>query len=80
MEVGKVVTYVDPSGKTQDALLVDLYGKFANVVVVNADGANDSLGKNRSELRGVPVREACPCVCELDTYEPPKKKKTKKAA
>ena len=80
MEVGKVVTYVDPSGVTQDALLARLVDGLANVVVVNADGANDSLGKNRSELRGVPVREVAPCVCELDTYEPPKKKKTKKAA
>ena len=78
MEVGKAVTYVDPSGVTQDALLVDLYGDFANLVVVNADGANDSLGKNRSELRGVPVRETAPCVCELDSYESPKKKKSKK--
>ena len=84
MEVGKVVTYVDPIGITQDALLVDLYGQaeggpgFANVVVVNAEGASDSLGKNRSELRNIPVRNVAPCVCELDTYKPPKKKKTKK--
>ncbi len=80
MEVGKAVTYVDPSGATQDALLAKLADGLANVVVVNADGADDVLGKNRAELRGIPVREICPCVCELDTYKPPKKKKTKKAA
>ena len=80
MEVGKAVTYVDPNGVTQDALLAKLTDGFANVVVVNADGADDGFGKNRAELTGVPVREVAPCVCELDTYEAPKKKKTKKAA
>jgi len=80
MEVGKAVTYVDPNGNTQDALLASLADGLANIVVINADGANDTLGKNRSELVGVPVRKTAPCVCELDAYEPPKKKKANKAA
>ncbi len=75
MEVGKVVTYVDSSGKIQDALLASLADGLANIVVVNADGATDPLGKNRAELVGIPVRKTSPCVCELDKYKPPKKPK-----
>lgn len=78
MEVGKAVTYVDPNGNTQDALLVGLANGRANIVVVNVEGASDPLGKNRSELVGIPVRAVAPCVVELDTYEPPKKKKKAK--
>lgn len=80
MEVGKAVTYVDPNGATQDALLARLTDGLANVIVINADGADDGFGKNRAELIGIPVRKVAPCVCELDAYSPPKKKKTKKAA
>ena len=80
MEVGKAVTYVDASGQIQDALLVKEYDGLANIVVVNTDGADDPLGKNRSNLVGIPIRKTCPCVTELDKYKPPKEPKPPKEA
>jgi hypothetical protein len=77
MEVGEAVTYVGPAGNTHDALISSLDEKTANIVIISKDGAEDHFGKNRVELRGVPIREVCPCVVKLDSYKPPKKKKKK---
>jgi len=79
MEVGEAVTYVDPSGITQDALIAKIYDGKANLVVVNAGGGDDYFGKSRAELLGVPLGNHPGCYCELDGYKPPKpKKKTAK--
>jgi len=76
MEVGKVVTYVDPNGKTQDALVAKLTedGK-ANLVVVNADGGEDYFGKSRAELAAVQIGNGPGFCCELDDWSPSKAKK-----
>jgi len=38
MEVGEAVTYVDPGGKSQDALVAKIAEGTANLVVVNTEG------------------------------------------
>jgi len=80
MEVGQAAAYVDPTGKTQDAIVVKLYDGKANLVLVNADGGDDYLGKSRVELRAVPCVNLPGGCCDLDTYDPDKKPKTKKKA
>ena len=78
MEVGKVVTYVDPNGKTQDALVAKLVDGKVNLVVVNADGGEDYFGRQRAELTGISLGVGPGFCCELDAYEPPKEKKETK--
>jgi hypothetical protein len=81
MEVGEAVTYVDPTGVVQDALVAKLEDGKANLIVIATGGAEDHFGKNRVELKDVTVGDKAPCVCDLDSYKPatPKKKKKKKA-
>jgi hypothetical protein len=78
MEVGQAATYVDLSGKTHDCLIARIEGKTANIVLVRADGAEDIFGRMRSELFRVIIGERLGCVCDLDTWEPGKKKAAKK--
>ena len=83
MEVGQAATYVDPTGKTQDALVVKLYDGKANLVLVNPDGADDYLGRARMELRGVSCANRPGGVVDLDSFDTedkPKKKAKKKKA
>ncbi len=75
MEVGQAATYVDLSGKTHDCLVARIEGKTANIVLVRADGAEDIFGRMRSELFRVIIGERLGCVCDLDTWDPGKKKK-----
>jgi len=76
MEVGQAATYVDLSGKTHDCLVARIEGKTANIVLVRADGAEDIFGRMRSELFRVIIGERLGCVCDLDTWDPGKKKKS----
>ena len=78
MEVGQAATYVDLSGKTRDCLVAKIEGETANIVVVNAKGAEDIFGRMRSELFRVRIGEKLGCVCDLDAYDPDKKKPKKK--
>lgn len=75
MEVGQAATYVDPTGKTLDALVVKLYDGKANLILVNVEGADDYLGKSRIELTAVPCVMLPGGCCDLDKYKPPKKPK-----
>ena len=85
MEVGQAATYVDLSGKTRDCLVAKIENGKANIVLVNAGGAEDHFGRLRSELDGVIIGERLGCVCDLDKWDPdtkkaPKKKNNKKKA
>lgn len=80
MEVGQAATYVDLSGKTRDCLVAKIEGDKANIVLVNAGGAEDHFGRLRSELDGVFIGERLGCVCDLDKWDPDKKKSAKKKA
>ncbi len=77
MEVGQAATYVDLSGKTRDCLVAKIEDGKANIILVNAGGAEDHFGRLRSELDGVFIGEKLGCVCDLDAYDPDKKKKAK---
>ena len=91
MIVGCACTYVDPNGHTKDALIAKISddGLTANLVVVNALGADDYFGKSRAELTGVQIGTGPGRCCTLDTdlaeeeeeaeeKEPKTKPKTKK--
>jgi len=78
MEVGQAATYVDLSGKTRDCLVAKIVDGKANIVLVNALGAEDHFGRLRSELDGVIIGERLGCVCDLDSYIPGTKKPKKK--
>lgn len=82
MEVGQAATYVDLSGKTRDCLVAKIENGKANIVLVNAGGAEDHFGRLRSELDGVIIGERLGCVCDLDKWDPDAKKpkKNKKKA
>ena len=78
MEVGQAATYVDLSGKTRDCLVAKIVDGKANIVLVNAGGAEDHFGRLRSELDGVIIGERLGCVCDLDKWDPDTKKEKKK--
>ncbi len=82
MEVGQAATYVALSGETRDCLVARIENGKANIVLVNAGGAEDHFGRLRSELDGVQIGERLGCVCDLDNWDPDKKKpkKNKKKA
>ena len=69
MIVGCACTYVDPNGHTKDALIAKISddGLTANLVVVNALGADDYFGKSRAELTGVQIGEGPGKCCTLDS-------------
>lgn len=78
MEVGQAATYVDLSGKTRDCLVAKIENGKASIVVIDADGPWDHLGRLRRELYGVRIGEKLGCVCDLDAWDPGKKKAAKK--
>ncbi len=78
MEVGQAATYVDLSGTTRDCLVAKIEGNKANIILVNAGGAEDHFGRLRSELDGVFIGERLGCVCDLDKWDPDAKKEKKK--
>jgi len=78
MEVGEAVTYVDTNGKTQNALVAKIVDGKANLVVVNANGADDAFGKNRGELRSIPIGSGPGYCSELDAGAKPAKSAKKK--
>ena len=45
---------------------------------MNAGGAEDHFGRLRAELDGIQIGERLGCVCDLDSWEPGKKKAKKK--
>lgn len=69
MIVGCACTYVDPNGRTQDALIAKVSedGLTANLVVVNALGADDYFGKSRAELTGIGIGTGPGKCCTLDS-------------
>ena len=78
MEVGQAATYVTLSGETRDCLVAKIENGKASIVVIDADGPSDHLGRLRRELYGVRIGERLGCVCDLDSWEPDKKKPAKK--
>ncbi|MEE9567924.1 MAG: hypothetical protein V3W37_00940 [Candidatus Binatia bacterium] len=78
MEVGQAATYVALSGETRDCLVARIENGKANIVLVNAGGAEDHFGRLRSELDGVQIGERLGCVCDLDKWDPDAKKSKKK--
>ena len=81
MEVGQAATYVTLSGETRDCLVAKIENGKASIVVIDADGPSDHLGRLRRELYGVIIGERLGCVCDLDAWDalsPGKKKAAKK--